>query len=167
MKAKLWYNNRKAEKNTRFQWTFHRLPGGLRNDSSQKTRFKQQSKPKPEGNGNTDLRDEALKDCENNYLNGFYLQKAAVMCLSDDRFAAFLSGLPDKEKEEPLYDPISEYAACGFTARISAASGTAPAAKPRLRPGKRGVCVSLPIVLALRRFCILSSTFPPVCFWDF
>lgn len=39
MKAKLWYNNRKAEKNTRFQWTFHRLPGGLRNDSSQKTRL--------------------------------------------------------------------------------------------------------------------------------
>ena len=61
------------------------------------------------------------------------------MCLSDDRFAAFLSGLPDKEKEEPLYDHISEYAACGFTARISAASGTAPAAKPRLRPGKEAV----------------------------
>ncbi len=80
MKAKLWYNNRKAEKNTRFQWTFHRLPGGLRNGSSQKTRFKQQSKPKPEGNGNTDLRDEALKDCENNYLNGFWPFKRQLSC---------------------------------------------------------------------------------------
>ena len=29
MKAKLWYNNRKAEKNTRFQWTFNLKETGI------------------------------------------------------------------------------------------------------------------------------------------